>query len=225
VRRSRRTCFKEEESLLRKVLLIVGGLLVVVVAAGGYVIHQRSVAGKPTASHSAVSSSASPSAQSTQFASAPPGATPVPTGFKLVISKINLNAAVEAVGVDSKHNMAVPVKPMNIGVYAPGPQPGSAQGDVVMDCHKDWYGIPRGVCYDLNKLQPGDQIDVVNNGKVMHYKVTDTHSYPYTFVPAGLFATAGPPRLSLITCDGAWQASQNTYSNRLVVNANYIGSN
>jgi sortase (surface protein transpeptidase) len=211
---------------LRKVLLIVGGLLVVVVAAGGYyTIHQRSVGSKQSPPHSNTAAKASPSSQSTQFASAPPGATPIPSGFQLVISKIHVNATIEKVGVDKNGAMAVPVKPMDVGLYAPGAQPGAAQGDVVIDGHLDWYNLPRAVFYDLNKLQPGDQIDVVSNGKVLHYKVTDSATYPYTSHPVGLFAAGGPPRLSLITCAGSWDAGKSVYSQRLVVNANYIGSN
>jgi sortase (surface protein transpeptidase) len=211
---------------LRKVLLIVGGLLVVLVAAGGYyTIHQRSVGSKQTPAHSTTAATHTPSAQGTQFASAPPGATPIPSGFQLVISKIHVNATIEKVGLDKNGAMAVPVKPMDVGLYTAGPQPGAAQGDVVIDGHLDWYNLPRAVFYDLNKLQPGDQIDVVSNGKVLHYKVTDSATYPYTSHPVGLFSASGPPRLSLITCAGSWDAGKSVYSQRLVVNANYVGSN
>jgi sortase (surface protein transpeptidase) len=37
--------------------------------------------------------------------------------------------------------------------------------------------------------------------------------------PPGLFGAGGAPRLSLITCAGAWDQGQATYTHRLIVTA------
>ena len=65
---------------------------------------------------------------------------------------------------------------------------------------------------------------VAQDGVRLRFQVTDRHSYAYTAHPAGLFATAGAPQLSLITCAGAWDTGRKTYRQRLVVNARYVGT-
>ena len=140
----------------------------------------------------------------------------------LVIPGIGVSAPIEQVTVDAQHNMATPKKPMEVGWYAPGPAPGQ-NGDAVIDGHLDWYGVPQAVFYNLSKLAPGDEIDVVEaNGATVKFQVTDAITVPYTAHPAGLFATTGPPRLSLITCSGAWDKGKSVYTQRLIVNAKVV---
>jgi sortase (surface protein transpeptidase) len=142
---------------------------------------------------------------------------------KLVIPKIGLDAAVEQVGLDKNHNMDVPKLPQDTGWYEPGPAPGQA-GDAVIDGHLNWTNVPRAVFFDLDKVQVGDQVDVVaQDGAKMLFQVTDMHDYPYSAHPAGLFATTGQPELSLITCAGSWDQARQTYLQRLVVNATFLG--
>jgi sortase (surface protein transpeptidase) len=142
---------------------------------------------------------------------------------KLVIPKIGLDASVEQVGLDKNHNMDVPRLPRDAGWYQPGPAPGQA-GDAVIDGHLNWTDVPRAVFFDLDKVQVGDQVDVIaQDGAGLLFQVTDTLDYPYTAHPAGLFATGGQPELSLITCAGSWDGARQTYLRRLVVNASFLG--
>jgi sortase (surface protein transpeptidase) len=140
-----------------------------------------------------------------------------------VIPKISVMASVEPVGVDRYHDMAVPSKPTDVGWYSPGPAPGEL-GDAVIDGHLDWT-TGKAVFWDLHLLQPGDEIDVVAQDRTMlRFQVSDLRTYAYTARPAGLFAMSGQPRLSLITCAGAWDRGRSTYLQRLVVTAGYVGA-
>jgi sortase (surface protein transpeptidase) len=136
----------------------------------------------------------------------------------LLIPEIGVEAAAEPVGVDSSGNMGVPSKPEHVGWYEPGPAPG-APGDAVIDGHLNWY-TGRAAFENLQKLRQGAEIDVIaRDGATLRFVVTDSRTVAYTDHPAGLFATTGSPRLSLITCGGAWDKSKGTYLERLVVNA------
>ena len=167
-------------------------------------------------------SHASHQARATPVAVAPasPSSRHVPA--QLMIPKIGVAAPVEQVGVDRKNNMDVPSKPTDVAWYKPGPAPGEA-GDAVIDGHLDWT-TGRAVFWDLHLLQPGDEIGVVaRDGARLRFQVTGARSYAYTAHPAGLFARTGQPQLSLITCSGSWDRGKQTYLQRLVVNANYVG--
>jgi LPXTG-site transpeptidase (sortase) family protein len=141
----------------------------------------------------------------------------------LEIPEIGVDATVEEVSVTSQNAMGVPKKPMDVGWYSPGPAPGQ-DGDAVIDGHLDWYGVPEAVFYNLGKLTAGDEIDVVaQNGTKLRFQVTSESSVSATSQPPGLFSTTGSPRLTLITCAGTWDASSSQYTQRLLVNASYIG--
>jgi len=142
---------------------------------------------------------------------------------QLMISRIGVAAPVEQVGVDRNNNMDVPSKPTEVAWYTPGPAPGEA-GDAVIDGHLDWTS-GKAVFWDLHLLHAGDEVDVVaQDGARLRFQVSDLHSYAYTAHPAGLFARSGKARLSLITCSGSWDKGKQTYLQRLVVNASYVGA-
>jgi hypothetical protein len=90
----------------------------------------------------------------------------------------------------------------------------------VLDGHLDWIGGP-AVFWDLHRLLLGDLVVFAPAaGSPITFRVTSVRSYGAgARPPAGLFASSGPPRLSLITCAGAWDAQRGTYAERLVVDA------
>jgi hypothetical protein len=77
------------------------------------------------------------------------------------------------------------------------------------------------VFWDLDKLLPGDEVSVTyENGDRYTFAVQGSSTYPYDAdgpLVAAIFGTSLTPDLNLITCDGAWQHGQATYSHRLVV--------
>jgi len=169
---------------------------------------------------SALAGCGQPAARQAGHAVAQPTAAAVTTHVPatLLIPEIGMAATVERVGLDSQGNMAVPTEPEHVGWYEPGPAPG-APGDAVIDGHLNWY-TGRAAFENLQKLRQGAEIDVIaRDGTTLRFVVTDSRTVAYTDHPAGLFATTGSPRLSLITCGGAWDKSKGTYLERLVVNA------
>lgn len=168
---------------------------------------------------------------------APPGreqpplqAIPVPVAAapllahpaRLLIPSLSLDAAVEAVGVDRSGAMDTPGNVWNVGWYSPGPSPGDP-GDAVIDGHLGLPGRPL-VFAGLAKLAIGaDVVVVLADGSRNRFSVTGLQAWPASSHPDGLFSPEGAPRLSLITCDGAYQAASQTYADRLVVEAKYSG--
>jgi sortase (surface protein transpeptidase) len=144
-----------------------------------------------------------------------------PTRARLRVPAIGVDAPIESVGIDAGGNMATPSTPKNVAWYRFGPAPGDA-GDAVIDGHLDWTNGP-AVFSKLGRLTTGDEIivDVPGRGTRL-FAVDGLSTVPYTAHPAGLFATSGPPRLSLITCTGSWDALHRTYAQRLIVDAHLL---
>ncbi|MEO8745859.1 MAG: class F sortase [Candidatus Dormiibacterota bacterium] len=141
----------------------------------------------------------------------------------ILIPSLNVHRPVESVGVDSHGTMEVPQNLWNAGWYEYGPVPG-APGDAVIEGHAGWPNAPL-LFGRLGQLHRGDQIVVVlADGSRQLFLVDSMKSWPATAHPAGLFDVGGPPRLTLITCDGTFDDQYKTYSNRLVVETTYAGT-
>jgi sortase (surface protein transpeptidase) len=139
-------------------------------------------------------------------------------GWRIVIPRIGVDALIQSVGRDRKGAMASPSSLETVGWFNRGPSPGQP-GDAVIDGH---YGdaTQAGVFRKLRWLRPGDAIQVVwPDGRTAEFEVASSEVVPANAHPPGVFARTGPARLSLITCEGAWDASRATYSDRLIVTA------
>lgn len=161
---------------------------------------------------------------------ATPTPPPMPTVMQrlipetLMIPEIGVHATVEQVKNDPNGAMSVPVHWTDVGWWSPGAAPGQ-DGDAVIDGHLDWYGVPEAVFYNLGQLKVGDEVDVLSQGNVsLRFKVTASTVVPSTADPAGLWATTGPPRMTLITCAGDWVPSVGQYNQRLLVSASFVGT-
>jgi sortase (surface protein transpeptidase) len=141
----------------------------------------------------------------------------------LTISKININSAVESVGLDSQGRMDVPKGADNVGWYNLGAKPGQ-KGNVVFDGHLDKATGEPAVFWNLKKVLPGDTIAVSDDqGQRYTYKVTQTKSYPWDNFPLqDVFGPTDKSRLNLITCSGAWDKQTQNYSTRTVVYSELI---
>jgi LPXTG-site transpeptidase (sortase) family protein len=141
------------------------------------------------------------------------------TGWRLVIERIGVDALIEPVGLDSAHAMASPSSLSSVGWFSRGPSPGQS-GDAVIDGH---YGLPSdpAVFRNLHALEPGDSVAVIwPDGRRAEFRVTSTVVIGRdASAPAGLFGGGGAARLSLITCAGAWDQQDATYTQRLIVTA------
>jgi sortase A len=142
---------------------------------------------------------------------------------RLTIPTLNIDANVQHVGIAASGNLAVPNNFTDVAWYRNGALPGQ-DGTAVMDGHVDNGLSLAGVFKHLDSIQKGTDIYVVTgDGTKLHYEVSDIELYPYQDVPmADIVTKSGPPRLALITCDGAWVQGQRTYDHRLVVYANLV---
>jgi hypothetical protein len=154
----------------------------------------------------------------------PPPDPTIPTAapVQLLIPALDVHRAVEKVGFDSSGAMKVPVNSWNAGWFEYGPVPG-APGDAVIEGHAGYPGQPV-IFGRLYTLRPGDRIVVVLADKSRRlFIVVSKHNALAGTAPAGLADPYGPPRLTLITCTGTWDKQNYTYSERLLVEARYVG--
>lgn len=137
---------------------------------------------------------------------------------RLKIPIINVDAAVEYVGLTPQGDMAVPKGPANAGWYNQGPRPGE-KGSSVIDGHFGWVGGIPAVFDNLYKLQKGDNLYVQDEkGATTTFVVRESRNYDPKADASDVFrSNDGLAHLNLITCEGAWNAAQKSYSNRLVV--------
>jgi Sortase domain len=141
---------------------------------------------------------------------------------QLLIPVLNVHRAVEAVGTNRFGVMNLPVNGWNAGWYNGGPIPG-APGDAVIEGHAGFPGQPM-IFGHLSTLRAGDQVVVVlGDGSQRLFVVVSQATFPVGKAPVGLGEPYGPPRLTLITCTGSFDASTYSYSRRLVVELSYAG--
>jgi sortase (surface protein transpeptidase) len=194
------------------IALVIGGALVVTQFTGRLspaVVGVHGSDGSPGQS----TSSSSWSSSSVLAVTAP-----APPPLRLQIPKLQVDALVEAVGIDGEGRMATPSQPDHVAWFMPSAAPGDA-GTAVMAGHLDWTTGP-AVFWHLSSLQPGDEIRVVRpNGSRVRFLVDSIKQYAFDSDPPELFAHTGAPGVALVTCAGAWDLQRHTYLQRLAVHA------
>lgn len=147
--------------------------------------------------------------------------TALPRGLpvRLKIPKINVDANIQYVSMTAQGEMEVPNNTVDVGWFFPGTRPGD-KGSAVIAGHVDGQDNTTGVFFNLNKLKPGDKLYVEDNlGKLTIFVVQYSRIYPPGYANE-VFRSNDIARLNLVTCDGIWDGSQKSYTNRLVVFAN-----
>lgn len=153
------------------------------------------------------------------------GVSKVTTGLpvRLMIDAIKVDAAIQSVGINKTGEMAVPSKTSEVGWFAFGPRPGE-RGSAVIAGHLDGENGEPGVFSNLSKLKRGDKLAVEDSrGITRHFVVQEIRSYKPG--PAQeVFNQQDSSHLNLITCEGDFDKTNNTYSQRLVVFADIVYS-
>lgn len=140
---------------------------------------------------------------------------------RLRLPTINVDAAVEQVGLAPDGSMDVPKDFSEAAWYRLGPRPGEP-GNAVIDGHVDsttgW-----AVFWDLRRLTRGDPIVVVgDDGVERRFVVTGWEKYARQDVPIGrVFGPTTGIHLNLITCDQAstFDFTRREYAGNLIVYA------
>ena len=147
---------------------------------------------------------------------AQPAADPFPV--RLVISKIGVDAKIEARGLDSRRNMLTPKDFHDVAWYNLGPAPG-APGNALLNGHVDWW-TGAAVFTRLSELRAGDMVTIVHaDGTRLTFKVTGRRIVTAGSRVASLFAPSKVSSLTLITCTGPWDPSILSDTHRLLVTA------
>jgi LPXTG-site transpeptidase (sortase) family protein len=140
--------------------------------------------------------------------------------YRLIISSIGVDTAVETVGVLHDGELATPsLNPWDdVGWYNAGPRPGEV-GSAVIDGHLDRPGGSPAVFWNLRDLHVGDSVMIVDSvGHTVRFRVTRIALYRPQQAPVHeIFGDKRGSYLNLITCAGDWIARQHQTAFRLVV--------
>lgn len=148
-------------------------------------------------------------------------ATSTPTSFvpaRLKVPSLGIDAKVEEVGKKADGTMGTPGDFMNVGWWGQGSKPGEA-GNAVFDGHVNNALTKAGVFEHLSQINKGDYVTVSDaENHTLVYEVIEVTLYNPDEAPLSkIFATSGPSRLVLITCEGEWVQDERQFDKRLVV--------
>lgn len=190
--------------------------MVVLVSAGSTYLLLRSLA--PLPEHKPHSSVAPPRVVAKKPQVIAPG-LPV----RLKIPKIQVDAAVEGLGLTPEGDLDAPKGADTTGWYNAGPRPGG-QGSAVIDGHFGWANNKPAVFDNLHTLRKGDLLHVEDEKGATHtFVVSELRSYqPEDDASAVFRSNDGRAHLNLITCQGVWNKQEDGYSARLVVFADRV---
>ncbi|WP_215144232.1 class F sortase [Exiguobacterium qingdaonense] len=137
------------------------------------------------------------------------------TPVQIQIPKIDVDTAVEQVGVLENGQMGVPKDENQVGWFEPGVTPGS-KGNAVIAGHVDSKTGP-AIFYQLDQLTKGDDVLIRDEaGNTLRFRVTKTERYDTKTAPIEeIFGATSNRNLNLITCSGTF--GDGGYDERFVV--------
>ena len=138
--------------------------------------------------------------------------------IRLKIPEINVDAALEFVGLTPQGEVGVPQGATNAAWFDQSVIPGE-EGTAVIVGHFGWKDNIPAVFDDLSKLHVGDKLYVEDQtGTTTVFVVREIRTYgEHDDASSVLTSTDGNAHLNLITCEGVWNKLSQNYSDRLVV--------
>jgi|GEM_PF-3003681 len=147
-----------------------------------------------------------------------------PEPLRLTIPALSLNAPVVAIGLDQRTGeLALQSDVTVVQWYRLGPAPGQP-GTALLAGHLDSATGQRGVFAGLSAARPGMAVWVdLTGGQRLVFRVTRIHTISaLQLFASGVYTTAGPPRLLLVTCAGYWDIRKQRYTENLIVEAELV---
>ena len=142
----------------------------------------------------------------------------------LIIPKLNVDARILSVGVNSQGALETPGNVYDTAWYKESAQPGQLGAMLINGHISSW--TTHGVFYGLKTLQPGDAIDVQGgNGAIFTYQVVKTQVYDANNVDmATAMVSINPskPGLNLISCAGDVISGTSEFNERIIVFATQV---
>lgn len=147
----------------------------------------------------------------------PPSEMPVPQSIS--IPAIGVRATVIPLGLNGDGTLEVPSTSSETGWFRGGPEPGEPGASILVG-HVSSAAGP-AVFYHLRALRRGDEVKIdLEDGSTVRFTVRSSFSTPKVRFPTDtVYRHGGAPTLTLITCDGAFDASTGHYVDNYVVNA------
>ncbi len=141
---------------------------------------------------------------------------------RVEIPGIGVSSGLVELGLDAAGSMEVPQDPAVAGWYDLGPTPG-ALGPAVIAGHVSWDRVP-AVFFRLQQVRRGDRVVVSReDGTDAVFAVTRVARFAKTRFPTrSVFGSIDHAGLRLITCGGAFDASNNRYLDNVVVFARLL---
>jgi LPXTG-site transpeptidase (sortase) family protein len=117
--------------------------------------------------------------------------------------------------------MEVPLDVATVGWYRFGPGPGATAGSAVLSGHVDDRQQGIGAFHRLADLAVGEPVSVdLADGTMLGYRVRAVERVPKAELALDrVFARDGAPRLTLVTCGGAFDRAASGYTDNVVVTA------
>ncbi len=150
----------------------------------------------------------------------PPKAQAAPIAIDVPAAAVS--APIDPIGIDTGRQLEVPQDYSRVGWWSGGAAPGE-QGPAVLVGHLD-DTAGAAVFYDLDKLNPGDEIHVTrSDDTIATFMVERIESFPKTMFPtADVYGSADASSLRLVTCYGSFDQAQRSYQDNLIVYANLM---
>jgi sortase (surface protein transpeptidase) len=137
----------------------------------------------------------------------------------ILIPAIKVRAMVGSTGLTSGGAIGTPSTVFTTDWFSGSSKPGQA-GATLIDGHVEGF-TAKGVFYNLNKLHPGDSIQVEKgNGIILNYTVVASHTYDANSINMNqVLSSAEPGRsgLNLITCAGDIMPGTHEFNERIVI--------
>jgi sortase (surface protein transpeptidase) len=145
------------------------------------------------------------------------------TRWELIVPSAGLKSTIVQVGRTPTGAMGSPDNPHVIGWLNSSAEPGEV-GNTLLAGHRDFEdrdgNVGTGVCWELVNTVVGDQMIVRDNESNIYFVYTVTEAVtvnPRDRASAKYLRNADEPVITLITCEGSFNADTHQYSHRRVV--------
>lgn len=137
---------------------------------------------------------------------------------RISIPSGSVDANIEYIGLTPEGAVDAPKNPATVAWFNLSPRPGEI-GNSVLVGHSGWKENRPAVFDTLFELRAGDKIYVVDaGGETLTFIVRELHTYTTGDDTSAVFTEAdGKAHLVLITCEGDWNKTTETYSARLAI--------
>ncbi len=137
--------------------------------------------------------------------------------IRLKIPAINVDAAIQYVGLTPTGAMGVPSNLVDTAWYNLGPRPGQ-KGNAVIDGHRSSRAWVPAVFDHLDDLRVGDYLTIEDDqGTIITFIVRENRTYDPEEDASDVFSQSDGIHLNLISCSGNWDKVQKSFNKRVVI--------